>query len=429
MSEPSTPHHVVIIGAGFGGLEAAHRLVRAPVRITIVDQLNHHLFQPLLYQAATASLAGSEIAWPIRHLLHRRRDVTTVLARVTGVDTLNRKVLYADGGELGYDTLILATGARHAYFGHDEWEPYAPGLKTLEDAVTIRARILYALEMAERETNPERRAALLNFVIVGGGPTGVELAGTIAELAHEHLRKDFHHIDTRQARVILIEAGPRILAGFTGDLAAYAHKALNRIGVEIELGRAVNSCTAEGVVFGDQTLPARVILWAAGVQASAAANWLKVPVDRANRVRVEPDLTAPGHPNIFVIGDTATINAWYGQPVPGIAPAAKQQGRHVAKTIRRRLCGDNAPQAFRYQHAGSLATIGKRAAIIDFGWIKLRGWLAWWMWGLVHIYFLIGVRNRLAVALSWLWIYTTGDRSARLITRSVEPRGNKKEQN
>ncbi|MGH8401277.1 MAG: NAD(P)/FAD-dependent oxidoreductase, partial [Gammaproteobacteria bacterium] len=348
-------------------------------------------------------------------------DVTTVLARVTGVDTANRKVLYADGGQLHYDTLILATGARHAYFGHDEWEPYAPGLKTLEDAVTIRARILYALEMAERETDPERRAALLNFVIVGGGPTGVELAGTIAELAHEHLREDFHHIDTRKARVILIEAGPRILPGFTEDLAAYAHKALKHIGVEIELGRAVSSCTAEGVVFGGQTLPASVILWAAGVQASAAANWLKVPVDRANRVKVEPDLTAPGHPDIFVIGDTATISAWHGQPVPGIAPAAKQQGRHVAATIRKRLRGDNISRPFRYKHAGSLATIGKRAAIIDFGWIKLRGWLAWWMWGFVHIYFLIGMRNRLAVALSWLWIYTTGDRSARLITRSAHP--------
>lgn len=425
MSEPSTPHHVVIIGAGFGGLEAAHRLAGAPVHITIVDQRNHHLFQPLLYQVATASLATSEIAWPIRHLLQRRRNVTTVLATVTSVDTANRKVLYADGGELGYDTLVVATGARHAYFGHDEWEPYAPGLKTLEDAVVIRSRILFALEMAERETDPERRAALLNFVIIGGGPTGVELAGTIAELAHEHLRKDFHQLDTRKARVILIEAGPRILPGFTAELAAYAHKVLGHIGVEVELGRPVSACTAEGVVFGEQTLPASVILWAAGVQASAAADWLKVPMDRAKRVKVEPDLTAPGHPDIFVIGDTATIDAWHGQPVPGIAPAAKQQGRHVATTIRKRLHGDHTARPFRYQHAGSLATIGKRAAIIDFGWIKLRGWLAWWMWGFVHIYFLIGMRNRLAVALSWLWIYTTGDRSARLITRSVEPQKDK----
>lgn len=415
------PHHVVIVGAGFGGLTVAQRLAGAPVRITIVDQHNHHLFQPLLYQVATASLAGAEIAWPIRHLLRRRRDVTTVLAKVAGVDTADRKVRYADGGELGYDTLVLATGARHAYFGHDEWEPYAPGLKTLEDAVTIRARILYSLEMAERERDPEHRAALLNFVIVGGGPTGVELAGTIVELAHEHLRKDFHELDTRQARVVLIEAGPRILPGFTEDLAAYAHRALTRMGVEIELGRAVSECSAEGVVYGDRKLPARTILWAAGVQASAAAAWLEAPADRAQRVKVEPDLTAPGHPEIFVIGDTATLDAWEGRPVPGIAPAAKQQGRHVATTIRKRLAGDGAPRPFRYRHDGSLATIGKRVAIIDFGWIKLRGWFAWWTWGIAHIYFLIGLRNRLAVALNWLWIYTTGDRSARLITRPVQP--------
>ena len=418
MNQPSAPHRVVIIGAGFGGLEAAHRLAGAPVHITIVDQHNHHLFQPLLYQVATASLAGSEIAWPIRHLLQRHANVSTVLATVIGVDSANRKVLYADGGELGYDSLVVATGARHAYFGHDEWEPYAPGLKTLEDAVTIRSRILYALEMAERETQPERRAAWLNFVIVGGGPTGVELAGTIAELAHENLCKDFHALDTRHARVILIEAGPRILPGFTAELARYAHTALERLGVEIELGRPVSACSAAGVVFGERRLAAKVILWAAGVLASPAADWLQAPADRAQRVKVEPDLTVPGHPEIFVIGDTAIIHAWHGEPVPGIAPAAKQQGRHVAVTIRKRLRGELAPRPFRYQHAGSLATIGKRAAIIDFGWIKLRGWFAWWMWGLVHIYFLIGVRNRLAVALSWLWIYTTGDRSARLITRT-----------
>lgn len=409
-------HHVVIVGAGFGGLEVAHRLAGAGLRITLIDQHNHHLFQPLLYQVATASLAASEIAWPIRHLLRRRRDVITLLATVSGVRVPDHLVLLDDGDAIAYDTLVLATGARHAYFHHDEWEPYAPGLKTLDDAILIRRRMLLCFEQAERESDPARREALLTFVIVGGGPTGVELAGTLVELAHDDLRKDFRNIDTRQARIVLIEAGSRILPSFTEDLSRYAQRALERMGVSVELGRPVRECGPEGVVFGDRKLPSKLILWAAGVQASAAAQWLGAPADGANRVRAEPDLTVPGHPDIFVIGDTATLDAWHGKPVPGIAPAAKQEGRHVATTIRRRMRGDTAPRPFRYRHAGSLATIGKRSAIIDFGWIKLRGWAAWWTWGFAHIYFLIGVRNRLAVALSWLWIYTSGDRSARLIT-------------
>jgi NADH dehydrogenase len=421
LGDLSHAHHVVIVGAGFGGLEVAHRLAGAPVRITIVDQRNHHLFQPLLYQVATASLATSEIAWPIRHLVRRRKEVTTLLAVVTGIDSGNAKLLLADGGMVAYDTLVLATGARHAYFGHDEWEPYAPGLKTLEDATAIRRRILLSFERAECETDAECRAALLTFVIVGGGPTGVELAGTIAELANENLVGEFRRIDTREARIILIEAGPRILPSFAEDLSAYAHSALKRLGVEIELGRPVRECTDKGVVFGDRKLSTKVILWAAGVQASSAADWLGVPADHVNRIKVEPDLSAPGHPEIFVIGDTATINAWHGKPVPGIAPAAKQQGHHVATTIKIRLRGDTSPRPFRYRHSGSLATIGKRSAIIDFGWVKLRGWIAWWIWGFAHIYFLIGVRNRLAVALSWLWIYVSGDRSARLITQGEQP--------
>jgi NADH dehydrogenase len=420
LSDSPHAHHVVIVGAGFGGLEVAHRLAGAPVRITIIDQRNYHLFQPLLYQVATASLATSEIAWPIRHLVRKRKEVTTLLAVVTGVDSGNGKVLLEDGGVVAYDTLVLATGARHAYFGHDEWEPYAPGLKTLEDATTMRRRILLSFERAERETDPERRAALLTFVIVGGGPTGAELAGTIAELAHENLREDFRHIDTRKARIILIEAGPRILPSFTEDLSSYAHAALERLGVEIELGRPVRDCTDNGIVFDDQKLPAKVILWAAGVRASSAADWLGVPADHANRIKVNPDLSAPRYPEIFVIGDTATIDAWHGKPVPGIAPAAKQQGRHVANTIRIRLRGDVSPRPFRYKHSGSLATIGKRSAIIDFGWIKIRGRIAWWIWGLAHIYFLIGARNRLAVALNWLWIYASGERSARLITQGEQ---------
>jgi NADH dehydrogenase len=410
-------HHVVIVGAGFGGLAAAHGLAGAGVEITIIDQRNHHLFQPLLYQVGTATLATSEIAWPVRHLVRNRKEVTTLLGEVTGVDTEKRTVALEDGGVVHYDTLVLATGARHAYFGHDEWEPYAPGLKTLEDATSIRRRILLSFEHAEREADPGLRAALLTFVIVGGGPTGVELAGAIAELAHHNLPAEYRHIDTRKARVVLIEAGPRILPSFSEDLSAYAHAALERLGVEIQLGSAVRECSAEGVIYGDRPLAAKVILWAAGVRASPAAAWARLPADNAGRVKVETDLTAPGHPEIFVIGDTATIDAWGGKPVPGIAPAAKQQGLHVAHTIKLRLRGDAAPRIFRYQHSGSLATIGKRAAVIDFGRIQVRGWLAWWVWGLAHIYFLIGVRNRLAVALSWLWIYTTGSRSACLITQ------------
>ena len=328
-----------------------------------------------------------------------------------------KRVLLDDGSAVAYDTLLLATGARHAYFGHDEWEPFAPGLKALEDATTVRRRILLAFEQAERETDPATRQALLTLAIVGGGPTGVELAGTIIELAHDTLRGEFRNIDTRDTRVVLIEAGDCILANFAPELSDYARKALERLGVTIELGRAVTRCDAEGVVFGDTTLPARTILWAAGVAASPAAEWLGTAADRAGRVLVEPDLSVPGSPEIFVIGDAAHVLRPDGRPVPGVAPAAKQAGRHVAATIKARLAGDMISRPFRYKHDGDLATIGKRAAAIDFGWIKLTGRPAWWLWGLAHIYFLIGFRNRLAVSLSWLWIYLTGQRSARLITQ------------
>jgi NADH dehydrogenase len=411
------PHHVVIVGAGFGGLSAALELAGAAVRITIIDQRNHHLFQPLLYQVGTAALATSEIAWPIRFLMRRREEVTTLLGEVGGIDTRNRRVNLQDGAGVEFDTLILATGARHAYFGHDEWEPFAPGLKTLEDATSIRRRVLLSLERAERETDPARRSALLTFAIVGGGPTGVELAGAIVELVYQNLVGEFRRIDTRKARVLLIEAGPRLLPAFAPDLSAYALRALQRLGVEVRLGSPVTDCNSNGVRIGEETVAAEVILWAAGVRASPAAAWLGAPADNAGRVKVEPDLTAPGHPEIFVIGDTATVNVWNGKPAPGIAPAAKQQGLHAARTIKRRLAGDSQARPFRYRHAGDLATIGKRSAVIDFGWCKLKGWIAWWVWGLAHIYFLIGLRNRLAVALSWLWIYLTGNRSACLITQ------------
>jgi len=413
---PQNPHRVVIVGAGFGGLECAYRLKGAPVSITVIDRRNHHLFQPLLYQVATASLATSEIAWPIRYLLRDRSEVTTLFANVNGVDAQNKRVVLEDGDSVPYDTLVLATGVRHAYFGHDEWEPFAPGLKTLEDATTLRRRILVAFERAEKEQDPERRAALLTFVIVGAGPTGVELAGTIAELAKDTLAPDFRNIDTNKTRVVLIEAGPRVLAGFADDLSAYAQASLEKIGVEVMLNHAVTECSADGVVYDGKRLQARTLIWAAGVRASRAAEWLGAPADHASRLQVLPDLTVPGHPDIFAIGDTVTIAGPDGKPVPGIAPAAKQQGRYVAASIKARLRGETTAP-FRYHHSGSLAQIGKRQAVIDFGTIKLRGTIAWWIWGIAHIYFLIGLRNRLSVAISWLWNYIRDQRSARLITQ------------
>jgi NADH dehydrogenase len=412
----SAPHRIVIVGAGFGGLETVVRLAGAPVEVTLVDRRNHHLFQPLLYQVATAALGPSEIAWPIRYLLRGRPEVTTLLATVTGVDTTARCVTLDGGDTLAYDTLVLATGARHAYFGHDEWEPFAPGLKTLEDATTLRRRILIAFEDAEREHDAARRAALLTFVIIGAGPTGVELAGTIAELAQDTLPPDFRNIDTRKARVVLIEAGPRVLAGFADELSAYAQASLESLDVEVALGQPVTECTADGVVYGGKSLQAKTIIWAAGVRASPAAEWLGASTDRAGRLQVLPDLTVPGHPEIFAVGDTVTINGPDGNPVPGIAPAAKQQGRYVANLIKARLHSETLGP-FVYNHAGNLAQIGKRLAVIDFGRIKLRGTIAWWIWGIAHIYFLIGLRHRLAVAISWLWIYTRSQRGARLITQ------------
>jgi NADH dehydrogenase len=410
-------HHVVIVGSGFGGLAAAQALEGADVRVTLIDRRNHHLFQPLLYQVATASLSTSEIAWPVRHILRHRRDVTTLLATVTGVDVAGKAVLLEDGTRVAYDSLILATGARHAYFGHDEWEQFAPGLKTLEDATTIRRKLLLAFEAAERETDPEKRRALLTFVLIGAGPTGVEMAGAIIELARVTLKGEFRSIRPDEARVVLIEGGQRVLANFKPELSDYTLKALRDLGVEVELGAAVTAIDADGVVYGGKRLDAATIIWAAGVQASPAARWLAVEPDRAGRVNVEQDLTVPGHPEIFVIGDTATITMPDGKAVPGVGDGAKQGGKHAARVIRARLGRFGKPLPFRYKHAGDLATIGKRAAVIDFGWIQLKGWIAWWAWGLAHIYFLIDTKNRLAVALSWLWIYLSGQRSARLITQ------------
>lgn len=408
-------HRVVIIGGGFGGIAAIEQLKGADVDITIIDRRNHHLFQPLLYQVATTSLSPSEIAWPIRMLVRNRPEVTTVLGNVTGIDKAAQLVELEDGGRIAFDSLIVATGAAHAYFGHDEWEPFAPGLKTLEDATAMRRRLLLAFEAAERETDPDKRRALLTFAIIGAGPTGVELAGAVIELARLTLRDEFRSIRPEDARVILIEAGPRVLPNFRESLSDYAKSALERLGVEVKLGQAVSAITADAVTYGDTVLRAGTIVWAAGVLASPAAKWLDVEADKAGRIKVNPDLSVPGSPNIFAIGDTVTVAGPGGKPVPGIGDAAKQGGRHAARAIRARLAGKPVPP-FRYGHLGDIATIGRSAAVIDFGWVQLTGWVGWWAWGLAHIYFLIGIKNRISVALSWLWIYLTGHRSARLIT-------------
>ena len=409
-------HRVVIVGGGFGGLSAAQELAGADVEITLIDRRNHHLFQPLLYQVATTALSPSEIAWPIRQLLRHRPEVKTLLASVTGVDAAQRHVALDDGTAVPYDSLILASGARHAYFGHDDWEPHAPGLKSLEDATAMRRQLLLAFEQAERETDPDTRKALLTFVLIGGGPTGVELAGAIIELARTTLRQDFRTIHPEDARVLLIEGGPRVLPNFRESLSTYALGALRKLGVEVALGQPVTAVSARAVTFGETTVKAGTIVWAAGVLASPAAKWLGVEADRAGRIKVAPDLSVPGHAEIFAIGDTISVVS-NSKPVPGVGDAAKQGGRHAARVIKARLRGE-PPPVFRYSHAGDIATIGRSAAVIDFGWIQLTGWVGWWAWGLAHIYFLIGLKNRVSVALSWLWIYLSGHRSARLITYS-----------
>ncbi|MEN5248586.1 NAD(P)/FAD-dependent oxidoreductase [Brucella pseudintermedia] len=416
MSEKRVPH-LVVVGAGFGGLQLIHDLKNVDIRITLIDQRNHHLFQPLLYQVATTILATSEIAWPIRHLFRDRKEVTTLLGTVTDVDTERHQVQLENGTEISYDMLVLATGARHAYFGNDQWEALAPGLKALEDATTIRRRLLLAFERAERESDEAKRKALLTFAIVGGGPTGVELAGIIAELAKQTIWPEFRNIDTRQTRVMLLEAGPRILAAFPEDLSNYALKALEKLGVEVRLGIPVKDITAEGVTVGEEFVPCRTAIWAAGVAASPAATWLGAESDRAGRVKVLSNLNVPGHEDIFVIGDTAWVEGPDGKPVPGIAPAAKQQGAYVATVIKSRIEGQTPPMPFRYKHQGNLATIGRGAAVVDMGRFKLKGIIAWWFWGIAHIFFLIGTRSRAAVAWSWLWTYISGQHSARLITQ------------
>jgi NADH dehydrogenase len=405
---------VVIVGAGFGGLSAAKALGNTQFDVTIIDQHNYHLFQPLLYQVATAGLSPSDIASPIRSILSRQANTRMVLARVSGIDTARREVV-AEGQRFPYDDLILATGAQHAYFGHDEWAAFAPGLKTIDDATYIRRRILLAFEKAETEPDEAERARLMTFVIVGGGATGVEMAGAIAELANRALAKDFRSIDPRSARIILVEAAPRLLGAFDGSLSAAAKRSLEQLGVEVRLGAAVTALDEIGVSLDAECIEARTVIWAAGVRASAAGRWLAAEVDRAGRVKVGPDLSVPGHPEIFVIGDTAAAIAADGKPLPGVAPVAKQQGEYVARLLFAREQGKSLPP-FRYRDFGSLATIGRKRAVIQMGRLKLQGFIAWVIWCVAHIYFLIGFRNRFVVALNWLWNYVTFQRGTRLIT-------------
>jgi len=418
MSSDSQRPRVVIAGAGFGGLTATKSLAKAAVDVTLIDAQNHHCFQPLLYQVATAALSPADVAWPIRGILRKQQNARVIMAQVTGIDVQARRV-HTTEVDLTYDYLVLATGATHSYFGHDDWAPYAPGLKHLSDATEIRRRFLMAFERAEVVDNDAERQRLLTFVIVGGGATGVEMAGAFAEVAQRTLRHDFRHIDPRRSRIILIEAGPRVLPAFPEALSDYAARSLRSMGVEVELGHMVTGCDARGVTLKEGRIDAATVIWAAGVVASPAANWIGAEHDRAGRIKVNPDLSVPGRPEIFAVGDTASVTNHDGRPVPGIAPAAKQMGSYVAEVIAARVEGSAPPGPFVYHHAGDLATIGRKSAVVKLGVFQLKGFLGWVFWSVVHIYFLIGIRNRFAVALNWLWSYVTFQRGARLIGAST----------
>jgi NADH dehydrogenase len=413
--------HVVILGGGFGGLEAAKALRHAAVDVTLVDRLNHHCFQPLLYQVATAALSPADIAWPIRSILSTQKNAFVVMANVTAIDTAAKEVRTDRTRPIRYDFLVLATGAMHSYFGHDEWAHDAPGLKRIEDATEIRRRLLRAFEAAELSKDAAERRRLMNFIIVGGGPTSVELAGATAEVARYVLSRDFRHIDPRTSRILLIEAGPRILPAFPEDLAVYARRTLERMGVEVLTSTAVAQCDETGVATADgRRFDGATIVWAAGVMASPLSRSIEGEHDRAGRIAVERDLTVPHADGVYAIGDVANVTG-YGRPLPGIAPVAKQMGRYVGRAIAARVAGRPAPGPFRYHHYGDLATIGRRAAIVSMGRFRLRGFLGWLFWSIIHIYFLIGTRHRLMVAFEWLWDYVTFQRGARLITDYMPP--------
>ncbi|KYG05124.1 pyridine nucleotide-disulfide oxidoreductase [Sorangium cellulosum] len=406
--------HVVIIGAGFGGLYAAKALRREPVRVTVIDRRNHHTFQPLLYQVATAGLNASDIAAPIRRVLRKQKNTSVLLAEVTAIDPARKRVIFEDG-EIGYDKLIVAAGASHSYFGHDEWAPFAPGLKTVEDALEIRRRVLLAFEAAERETDPARRKAWMTFVVVGAGPTGVELAGALSELARHTLVREFRRINPRDARIVVVEGAGQVLPSYVPELGEKARAQLVALNVEVRTRRLVTGIDEDGVSIGDERIEAKTVLWGAGVAASPLARSLGVPLDRAGRVLVEPDLTVPGHEDVYVIGDLASLKQEDGKPVPGVAPAAIQEGRHAARNMARAVRGQ--PRLpFRYRDKGSMATIGRAAAVADFGKVKLSGFLAWLAWLLVHVLFLIGFRSRFLVLFSWALSYLTYERASRLIT-------------
>jgi NADH dehydrogenase len=412
---PAQRQSVVVVGGGFAGLNLIQHLRDAPVNIVLVDRCNHHLFQPLLYQVATAALAPTEIAEPTRSILRNARNVTVRLDEAIGVEPARRQILLRAGGSLAYDYLVLATGVEYDYFGHDTWTPFAPSLKTLQDATEIRRRLLLAFEHAESCPDPDLRRRLLTIVLVGGGPTGVELAGSIAELARFALKRDFRNIDPTKARIILLEAGPHLLAGFHEKLIAYAETALERMHVEVRLNTPVEVIDADGVATRGERIDASVVLWCAGVKATPIAAWLGTPTTRTGAIKVAPDLSVPGVPNIFVIGDVAAVDDHGGKPLPLVAPVAKQEGAYVARVIRSRLDGKAPPSAFGYRDPGSLAIIGRSAAAVDFGFVRITGFVGWLVWGFAHIFFLIGFRSRIAVFLEWAWEWLTYARGARLI--------------
>jgi NADH:ubiquinone reductase (H+-translocating) len=426
MGDKGRPH-LVVIGGGFAGLWCTRALADTAVDITLVDRANHHLFQPLLYQVATAGLSAGDIAAPLRHILRRQRNVAVRLGEVCAIDNAARRVTLADGATLGYDLLLVASGATHAYFGHDEWAAHAPGLKTLDDAMTLRRRVLLAFESAENAAHDAERDAWLTFAVAGGGPTGVELAGTLAEIARHTLRHEFRRIDPARARVQLIEAGPRVLAAFDAGLSAKAAQQLQRLGVQVLTGAAVQSIDAQGYMRGGARTAARTVIWAAGVAASPLGRLLDAPLDRAGRVQVRSDLSLPGHDDVFVAGDLAALTQADGKPVPGVAPAAKQMGTHVARRIRARLAGRDERTPFVYRDWGNLATIGRMAAVVELPrtllGLRFSGLLAWWFWLAAHVFFLIGFRNRLIVLMNWAWAYFTYQRHARVVfgSPSFEP--------